>query len=158
LIKHVLPWTARDSDDPQASTAPPENNGTKRRTSARPLGQDPAPVPGVPANLQRTVLSLATALSLYGLKDSELFWELQLDTRCLMGWNTNKIVVSFRGTASMRNAVADMQVGCGCCCHRCCCRCCCMKASQGSAQLTCVFYKGRDSMVVVQAVGACKTS
>ncbi len=55
-------------------------------------------------------MDLPTALSLYGLTDSELFWELQTDTRCLMGWSQDKIVVSFRGTASMKNAVADMQV------------------------------------------------
>ena len=49
-------------------------------------------------------------MSLYDLKHSELFWELELDTRCLVAWSSTKIVVSFRGTASMRNAVADMQV------------------------------------------------
>lgn len=67
-------------------------------------------MPDFPSTLERTVLCLPTALSLYDLKDSELFWELQLDTRCLMGWSSSKIVVSFRGTASMKNAVADMQV------------------------------------------------
>ena len=59
---------------------------------------------------QSTTLKLHTALGLYGLTDSELFWELQLDTRCLMGWSNDTIVVAFRGTASMTNAWSDLQV------------------------------------------------
>ena len=74
------------------------------------LDQEQAPPRPAPVQPPRTDLDLPTALSLYGLTDSELFWELQTDTRCLMGWSQDKIVVSFRGTASMKNAVADMQV------------------------------------------------
>ena len=59
---------------------------------------------------ERTTLNLRTALGLYNLTDSELFWELQLDTRCLMGWSDTTIVVAFRGTASMKNALSDLQV------------------------------------------------
>ena len=59
---------------------------------------------------ERTTLSLHVAMGLYNLTDSELFWELQLDTRCLMGWSKSKIVVAFRGTASMTNALSDLQV------------------------------------------------
>lgn len=60
---------------------------------------------------ERTSLTLHTAMNLYKLTDSELFWELQLDTRCLMGWNAGVIVLAFRGTASVTNALADLQVG-----------------------------------------------
>ena len=49
-------------------------------------------------------------MSLYGLTDSQSFWEVQQDTHCLMGWGNNTVVVSFRGTASMKNALADLQV------------------------------------------------
>ena len=42
--------------------------------------------------------------------DSELFTELKRDTRCLMGWNNNTIVLAFRGTASVTNALSDLQV------------------------------------------------
>ena len=49
-------------------------------------------------------------MSLYRLTDSESFWEVEKDTRCLIGWGHNTVVVAFRGTASMRNALADMQV------------------------------------------------
>ena len=60
---------------------------------------------------ERTTLSLETALGLYDLTDSELLWQLQLDTRCLMGWSDSKIVLAFRGTASMSNVWSDVQVG-----------------------------------------------
>ena len=56
------------------------------------------------------MLDLRTALSLYSLTDSYLFWELQRDTRCLLGWNDSTIIVAFRGTASMTNALSDIQV------------------------------------------------
>ena len=59
---------------------------------------------------EKTSLKLHTALGLYNLTDSELFWELQLDTRCLVGWSEQQIVVAFRGTASMKNAWSDLQV------------------------------------------------
>ena len=58
----------------------------------------------------KTTLDLHTALTLYSLTDSNLFWELQRDTRCLLGWNDSTIVVAFRGTASMTNALSDIQV------------------------------------------------
>ncbi|KAL3143143.1 hypothetical protein ABBQ38_003412 [Trebouxia sp. C0009 RCD-2024] len=57
----------------------------------------------------RTSLSLDTALSLYNMTDSQSFWELQQDTRCLIGWGGSTVVVAFRGTASMKNALADLQ-------------------------------------------------
>lgn len=49
-------------------------------------------------------------MSLYGLTQSESFWEVKQDTRCLVSWGGSKIVVAFRGTASMKNALADLQV------------------------------------------------
>lgn len=58
----------------------------------------------------RTTLTLDTALSLYNMTDSQSFWEIQQDTRCLIGWGSSTVVVAFRGTASMKNALADLQV------------------------------------------------
>ena len=55
-------------------------------------------------------LSLDTAMALYGLEHSELFWEKALDTKLLMAWNKHTIVLAFRGTASFANALADLQV------------------------------------------------
>lgn len=60
---------------------------------------------------QRTSMTLGTAMSLYELTDTELFWDMQSDTRCLMGWNNDQIVLAFRGTASLRNVWSDLQVG-----------------------------------------------
>ena len=58
----------------------------------------------------RTILTLETAMGLYGLTRSESFWEVKQDTRCLISWGHRHVVVAFRGTASMRNALADLQV------------------------------------------------
>ena len=63
----------------------------------------------------KTTLNLQTAMGLYNLTDSELFWEIQLDTRCLIGWNEHTIVIAFRGTASMKNALSDVQDVCAPC-------------------------------------------
>lgn len=63
-----------------------------------------------PQPTQKTLLDLHMAMKMYGLTGSELFCELKLDTRCLMGWNNNTIVLAFRGTASMTNALSDLQV------------------------------------------------
>ena len=83
----------------------------QRRRSCRVVdSQAPAELPQ-PHAAVRTTLTLPIALGLYGLRDSELLWELQLDTRCLMGWNDSKIVLAFRGTASFTNAWSDLQVG-----------------------------------------------
>ena len=62
-----------------------------------------------------TTLNVDTALSLYKLTRSQSFWETKQDTRCLVGWGNSTVVVAFRGTASMKNALADLQVPC---CHQ----------------------------------------
>ena len=91
---------------------PPTPRATKSRlktSSALADLSSPSASPP-PIKLEKTTLSLQTAMGLYQLAESELFTELQLDTRCLMAWSSTKIVVSFRGTASMKNAKADLQV------------------------------------------------
>ncbi|KAK9807443.1 hypothetical protein WJX73_007832 [Symbiochloris irregularis] len=57
----------------------------------------------------KSVLSLEEAMSFYGLTSSELFWEKASDTKMLMAWNRNTVVVAFRGTASINNAWSDLQ-------------------------------------------------
>lgn len=49
-------------------------------------------------------------MRLYGLEESEIFWEKKRDTKLLLAWNKHTIVVAFRGTASLANALADVQV------------------------------------------------
>ena len=49
-------------------------------------------------------------MALYKLEHSELFWEKALDTKLLLAWNRDTIMLVFRGTASLANALADLQV------------------------------------------------
>ena len=107
--KHMHQQHAESVLTLQASIAP-SSNRSKRRLSAQLPKQSPSvSEDGAAFSPRRTVLSLPIAMSLYDLKHSELFWELELDTRCLVAWSSTHIVVSFRGTASMWNAVTDMQ-------------------------------------------------
>ena len=43
----------------------------------------------------------------------QLFWEKQLDTKAVIGYNNDTVVIAFRGTASMANVKCDIQVECG---------------------------------------------
>ena len=55
-------------------------------------------------------LSQKTAMQLYDLKHLRLVRESRLDTKCLLAWNSDTLVLAFRGTASKVNAMADMKV------------------------------------------------
>ena len=57
-----------------------------------------------------TDLKLETAMSLYGLRKFELLWERALDSKALIAWNDDTVVLGFRGTASLANLWADLQV------------------------------------------------
>ena len=48
-------------------------------------------------------------MAMLGLSQVQLFWERSLDTKVLIGWSDDTVVISFRGTASLRNALADLQ-------------------------------------------------
>ena len=48
-------------------------------------------------------------MKLNNLEQSELFWEKALDTKMLMAWNADTLLLVFRGTASTTNALADLQ-------------------------------------------------
>ena len=49
-------------------------------------------------------------MSLYGLRKFELMWERALDSKALIAWNDDTVVLAFRGTASLANLWADLQV------------------------------------------------
>lgn len=49
-------------------------------------------------------------MALYNLENFELMWERKLDTKALMAWNEDTVVLAFRGTASFRNVLADIKV------------------------------------------------
>ena len=53
---------------------------------------------------------METALGLYNLDHFELLWAPAEDTKCIMAWNRTVIVLAFRGTASLHNVLADLQV------------------------------------------------
>ena len=55
-------------------------------------------------------LSLDKAMNMFGLERSELFWEKARDTKLLMAWSNERIVLAFRGTASLSNVLSDVQV------------------------------------------------
>ena len=48
-------------------------------------------------------------MKLYDLTSFELLWERERDTKALMAWNEDTVVLAFRGTASLRNVIADIQ-------------------------------------------------
>lgn len=66
--------------------------------------------PATALQMERTNLTLDGAKELYGLVEHELLWEQKHDTKCLMAFGPDAIVVAFRGTASLKNASADIQV------------------------------------------------
>ena len=41
---------------------------------------------------------------------TDLIWERVSDTKLLLAWNKDMIVLAFRGTASFSNVFADLQV------------------------------------------------
>jgi hypothetical protein len=51
----------------------------------------------------------AGCMQLYDLHSFELLWEAAEDTKALMAWSAERIVLSFRGTASWANVLADLQ-------------------------------------------------
>ncbi|KAK9861930.1 hypothetical protein WJX84_008755 [Apatococcus fuscideae] len=52
---------------------------------------------------------LGWGYELLGLSGHELLWEHKLDTKVLIGWGPGGVTVAFRGTASLRNALSDLQ-------------------------------------------------
>jgi hypothetical protein len=48
-------------------------------------------------------------MKLYDLTAFELLWERESDTKAMIAWNDGTVVLAFRGTASLRNVLADLQ-------------------------------------------------
>ena len=57
---------------------------------------------------------LAAAMGMWGLTDIHSFWDPELETKALLGWSKDQIVLAFRGTASFSNALLDLKVGLAC--------------------------------------------
>ena len=56
---------------------------------------------------QKDLIKLA--LDLFSLKEYRLMFEPATDTKAMIGWNDNTILVSFRGTASIKAAKLDLE-------------------------------------------------
>lgn len=52
-------------------------------------------------------LSQEMAMSLYGLQHLQLLRDTLTGTKCLVAWGSNHLVITFRGTANMKNAAHD---------------------------------------------------
>ena len=55
---------------------------------------------------------LGNCMRLSGMTDVQTFWDPVLDTKCILAWNQSMMILSFRGTASVRNALSDLKVSC----------------------------------------------
>ncbi len=53
---------------------------------------------------------LSKGYQLLDLDGHEIVEEQQHDTRALLGWGAQGILLSFRGTASLQNAISDLRV------------------------------------------------
>ena len=49
-------------------------------------------------------------MHLYNLTDYELFHEGLHDTKLMVAWNEQTVLLAFRGTFSMKNVLADLRV------------------------------------------------
>ena len=49
-------------------------------------------------------------MNMYSLSSFKLFWNPALQTKALLAWNQDTAVLAFRGTASLTNALSDLQV------------------------------------------------
>jgi hypothetical protein len=59
---------------------------------------------------QKGAFTLEVGMPLYGLQHLEMLWEPLHDTKCLVAWNSSTILLAFRGTVSLKNALSDAQV------------------------------------------------
>jgi hypothetical protein len=63
-----------------------------------------------PRNPLPTDFSMDVALGLYDLEHMEVFVEHQHDTVALLGWGPTNVVLTFRGTTTLKNVFTDLQV------------------------------------------------
>lgn len=49
-------------------------------------------------------------MQLFNLQQMRLVSEPVTGTKCLVAWGDNSLVISFRGTANLQNAIGDLQV------------------------------------------------
>ena len=55
-----------------------------------------------------------TAMQLYNLEHLELVRDPLTNTKCLVAWGQDTVLVAFRGTANKQNAIHDLKVSSPC--------------------------------------------
>ncbi|KAK9843872.1 hypothetical protein WJX84_004447 [Apatococcus fuscideae] len=63
----------------------------------------------VPSNVAAQQTLISDALALFALTEYRLLFEPSTDTKAIVAWNNDTILVSFRGTASMKAAKLDLE-------------------------------------------------
>ena len=89
------------SDNEYLHTSTHETNSVAKRSGSM-GGSDE----GVTAQLG--VPTITVALSLFGMANHDVIDEPKSDTRALMCWGNGNLVLSFRGTSSLENALTDI--------------------------------------------------
>lgn len=54
---------------------------------------------------------IGEALGLFNLQEYRLVFEPSTDSKAMVAWNKDTILISFRGTASLKAAKLDLEVG-----------------------------------------------
>lgn len=49
-------------------------------------------------------------MQLYNLKELRMLRDSATNTKCLVAWGSDTLLISFRGTANVQNAAHDMKV------------------------------------------------
>lgn len=60
--------------------------------------------------VQGSPFNASKAKQLFNLDHFELLWEHRTDIKAVIGWSRDTVVVSFRGSASMSNALTDLNI------------------------------------------------
>ena len=61
--------------------------------------------------MQGPAVPKETAMQLYNLEHLELVRDPLTNTKCLVAWGQDTVLVAFRGTANKQNAIHDLKVG-----------------------------------------------
>lgn len=88
----------KDSPEDVAAGAAVEAGGAQTMAAADDAEHDLAPG-----------ISLSFALSMFGLEKAQALYETKGDTKALLAWGGDTILISFRGTASKENAITDLK-------------------------------------------------
>lgn len=96
-----------DDEDDFLSTCPTETQTQSEGTSAASRARRKQAAKLFQATPRQ---KLAIAMRLSEMSEVETFWDPTHDTKAVLGWNRHTIILAFRGTKSLRNALSDIKV------------------------------------------------